>query len=110
MNRQCWTPMPPQRRFTTGSTCTPCPPGIEAIQLDGNIYYPVEYDGITTMDDLEARVRACFSSEISDALLSDGSYREIDGKLCCAGGAGARTCTSWIGPSPPGRWMRATGR
>ena len=63
------------------------PTGIEAIQLDGNIYYPVEYDGITAMDDLEDRVRAAFSPEISDALLSDGSYREIDGKLCCTGGA-----------------------
>lgn len=63
------------------------PTGIEAIQADGDVYYPVEYDGIATMDDLDARVRACFSPEISDALLSDGSYREIDGKLCCAGGA-----------------------
>ena len=63
------------------------PTGIEAIQSDGDVYYPVEYDGITTMADLEKQVRACFSSEISDALLSDGSYREIDGKLCCAGGA-----------------------
>lgn len=63
------------------------PTGIEAIQLDSNVYYPVEYDGITTMADLETRVRACFSPEFSDVLLSDGSYREIDGKLCCAGGA-----------------------
>lgn len=63
------------------------PTGIEAIQLDSNVYYPVEYDGITTMADLETRVRACFSPELSDVLLSDGSYREIDGKLCCAGGA-----------------------
>lgn len=63
------------------------PTGIEAIQLDSNVYYPVEYDGITTMDDLEDRVRAEFSSEISDVLLSDGNYREIGGKLCCAGGA-----------------------
>lgn len=63
------------------------PTGIEAIQLDSNVYYPVEYDGITTMADLETRVRACFSPELSDVLLSDGSYREIDGTLCCAGGA-----------------------
>ncbi len=63
------------------------PTGIEAIQLDSNVYYPVEYDGITSMDDLETRVRACFFPELSDALLSDGSYREIGGKLCCAGGA-----------------------
>lgn len=67
------------------------PTGIEAIQTEDGIYYPVEEPGIQTLSDLEARVRACFSPSLAEEILSLGSnYRDIDGKLYCASGARGR--------------------
>lgn len=64
------------------------PTGIEAIETDGNIYYPVEEPGIETMADLEAKVRSCFAPELSEEILARGeNYRDIDGKLWCASAA-----------------------
>ena len=64
------------------------PTGIEAIQTDGYIYYPVEEPGIETMADLEAKVRSCFSPELSEEILARGeNYREMDGRLWCASAA-----------------------
>ena len=64
------------------------PTGSEAVEADGEIYYPVESSDITSLADLEARIRECFAPELADALLSgDSGYREIDGRLFSAGGA-----------------------
>lgn len=64
------------------------PTGSEAVEADGEICYPVESSDITSLADLEARVRECFAPELADALLGgDSGYREIDGRLFSAGGA-----------------------
>ena len=64
------------------------PTGIEAIQTEDGIYYPVEEPGIETLADLEARVRACFAPALAEEILSQGSnYRDMDGRLYCASGA-----------------------
>lgn len=41
------------------------PAGMEAIQTEDGIYYPVEEPGIETLADLEARVRACFAPDLA---------------------------------------------
>lgn len=64
------------------------PTGIEAIQTEDGIYYPVEEPGIETLADLEARVRAFFAPALAEEILSQGSnYRDMDGRLYCASGA-----------------------
>lgn len=61
------------------------PTGMEAIQTEDGIYYPVEEPGIETLADLEARVRACFAPDLAEEILSLGSnYRDMDGRLYCA--------------------------
>lgn len=68
------------------------PTGMEAIQIDNGIYYPVEEPGVETLADLEARVRDCFSPELAEEILSrDSGYREIDGRLFSASGARGET-------------------
>ena len=61
--------------------------GIEAIQTEAGIFYPVEEPGLETMADLEARVRACFAPSLAEQLLSSGNYRDLNGQLYCLGGA-----------------------
>lgn len=61
--------------------------GIEAIQTEEGIFYPVEEPGLETMADLEARVRACFAAPLAEQLLSSGNYRDLNGQLYCLGGA-----------------------
>ena len=68
------------------------PTGMEAIQIDNAVYYPVEEPGVETLADLEARVRACFTPELAEQILSrDSGYREIDGRLFSAAGARGET-------------------
>ena len=67
------------------------PTGMEAIQTEDGIYYPVEEPGIETLADLEARVRACFAPDLAEEILMLGSnYRDMDGRLYCASGARGR--------------------
>ena len=53
----------------------------------GPAYWAVEYPGPQTYDDLDIRVRSCFSPELSDELLGGPAYRDIGGRLCTLGGA-----------------------
>ncbi|WP_455580721.1 lipoprotein [Dysosmobacter sp.] len=68
---------------------TPWDPSSDALP-----YYPVEYEGVETYAGLESRVRACFAPALADAILENSvNYRDINGKLYCAGGArGSNLC------------------
>lgn len=62
--------------------CTPPCTG-EPVQADGEPYRQVDVTGLSTYADLEARVRSLFSSAIADEMLSNSSFRDINGKLYC---------------------------
>ena len=65
----------------------PLPTAGDAVEADGGVYRPVDYDGLSTYADLEARVRGCFAPALADLILTESvSYRDIGGKLHCAGG------------------------
>lgn len=68
--------------------------GIEAIQTEDGIFYPVEEPGLETLADLESKVRACFAPSLADQLLSSGNYQELDGHLYCLGGG--RGCNPYL--------------
>lgn len=60
----------------------------EVVEVDGQSYRAVDYPGLTTYADLEAKVHSLFVPELAELILSCSSdYRDIGGKLHCAEGA-----------------------
>lgn len=53
--------------------------GIEAIQTEDGIFYPVEEPGLETMADLETKVSSFFAAPLAEQLLSSGNYRDLNG-------------------------------
>ncbi|MBU5626982.1 IseA DL-endopeptidase inhibitor family protein [Oscillibacter sp. MSJ-2] len=58
----------------------------DAAAVAGREYRMVDQPGFTTLSDLSAHLKTLFSDDLTDRLLSEGTYREIDGKLYCAEG------------------------
>lgn len=66
----------------------PCDPE-SGREVDGRVYYRVEYSGIHTMDGLRGYLKSLFSDELVDGLLAAGQeqYVELDGVLYVLPGA-----------------------
>lgn len=64
---------------------TPLPSGKVSREVDGHVYWQVDYPGMTNMNDLRAYLRSVFSPELTERLLTTGGdvplYREVDGAL-----------------------------
>lgn len=62
----------------------------DAVAEAGREYRMVDQPGFSTLNDLSSHLKLLFSDDLTEQLLSEGTYREIDGKLYCAeGGRGA---------------------
>ena len=61
---------------------TSLPTSGAAVEQGGLSYRPVDYEGLNTYADLEARVHSLFAPSVADALLKEGTnYRDIGGRL-----------------------------
>ena len=57
------------------------------VEQDGIPFHPVADPRFSTLADLETYLKTLFSDALTAQLLSEGQYRDIDGKLYASGGA-----------------------
>ncbi|MCD7823111.1 MAG: IseA DL-endopeptidase inhibitor family protein [Oscillospiraceae bacterium] len=57
-----------------------------AIEYEGEIWYPVDQEGFETWDEWEAYIRSVYCGEWAEYALTNESYKNIDGKLYCDDG------------------------
>ena len=86
-----------ERIYIYDSLSYPSNDPADGVMLDGEYYFPVSEEGFTEWQQLYDFMHGLFSDELAEENLSDGHYREYEGKTYArdAGGIGWSVSSEW---------------